>query len=82
MSSERANARPAPSTEPGEAICIPDILREYASRVPGLTERMGDDFARGHAQASGGIVKSEDFEALWGVMQDSASPERSGEFTP
>ena len=43
---------------------------------------MGDDFARGHAQASGGIVKSEDFETLWGVIRDSASPERSGEFTP
>ncbi|KAH9931374.1 uncharacterized protein B0H18DRAFT_929856 [Fomitopsis serialis] len=55
----------------GGEINIPDILREYASRVSGLTESMGEDFARGHAQASGGIVKDEDFERLWQVMRDS-----------
>ena len=81
LSSAKAKARPDPSDERGEAICIPDVLREYASRVLGLTERMGDDFARGHAQASGGIVKSEDFETLWGVMRDSVGPGWSGELT-
>lgn len=44
------------------------ILKEYASRVPGLRESMGDDFARGHKQASGGIVRTVDFERLWEVM--------------
>ncbi|TFY50521.1 hypothetical protein EVJ58_g11014 [Rhodofomes roseus] len=57
--------------EAGSEINIPDILREYAVRIPGLRESMGEDFARGHAQASGGIVKSEDFERLWQVMRDA-----------
>ena len=26
------------------------ILKEYASRVPGLRDAMGDDFARGHKE--------------------------------
>ncbi|KAH9892875.1 hypothetical protein C8Q73DRAFT_649240 [Cubamyces lactineus] len=49
------------------------ILKEYAGRVPGLRESMGDDFARGHKQASGGIVRTEDFEQLWEVMLNSQS---------
>ncbi|KAI0638718.1 hypothetical protein C8Q77DRAFT_1151763 [Trametes polyzona] len=52
----------------------PDIialLKEYAGRSPGLREAMGDDFARGHKQASGGIVQTEDFERLWDVMLHS-----------
>ncbi|KAI9067146.1 DHH phosphoesterase [Trametes sanguinea] len=47
------------------------ILKEYASRVPGLRESMGDNFARGHKQASGGIVRTEDFEKLWETMLSS-----------
>ncbi|KAI0820597.1 hypothetical protein BC628DRAFT_1396292 [Trametes gibbosa] len=55
------------------------LLEDYAGRVPGLRESMGDDFARGHKQASGGIVRSEDFERLWDVMvcagrEDGAAP--------
>ncbi|KAG8627590.1 hypothetical protein KVT40_005073 [Elsinoe batatas] len=34
-----------------------------------LLERLGDDFARGHVQASGGIVKVEEFEELMGLMR-------------
>jgi hypothetical protein len=36
---------------------------------PPLLERVGDDFARGHVQASGGIVNAEDFEELMRLMQ-------------
>jgi hypothetical protein len=32
-------------------------------------ERVGEDFARGHVQASGGIVGKEEFEELMGLMQ-------------
>lgn len=73
--------RKAVAGEEQGGISIPDMLREYAARVPGLTERMGDDFARGHAQASGGIVTSEDFDALWDVMRESENPEGSGVFS-
>ncbi|KAI0641264.1 hypothetical protein C8Q79DRAFT_920178 [Trametes meyenii] len=50
---------------------IIETLKDYAGRVSGLTEAMGDDFARGHKQASGGIVRTEDFEKLWDVMSNA-----------
>ncbi|KAJ9622456.1 hypothetical protein H2203_006678 [Taxawa tesnikishii (nom. ined.)] len=34
-----------------------------------LLERLGDDFARGHVQASGGIVDTEQFEELMRLMK-------------
>ncbi|KAH8099884.1 DHH phosphoesterase [Cristinia sonorae] len=52
-------------------VDIISTLKEYASRVPGLREAMGEDFARGHKEASGGIVRTEEFERLWGVMLES-----------
>ncbi|RDX44798.1 DHH phosphoesterase [Lentinus brumalis] len=51
------------------------ILKEYASRIPGLREAMGDDFARGHKEASGGIVLTEHFERLWEVMANAEREE-------
>lgn len=49
-------------------------LREYASlptegQDEPLLDRLGDDFARGHVQASGGIVGTEHFEELLGLMR-------------
>ncbi|RMX95016.1 hypothetical protein D0867_13645 [Hortaea werneckii] len=44
-----------------------------AKRVP-LLERVGDDFARGHVQASGGIVNAEEFEELMRLMQIGVKP--------
>ena len=38
------------------------------SEIP-LLERLGDDFARGHVQASGGIVDVEQFEELMRLMR-------------
>ncbi|KAF2224995.1 DHH family protein [Elsinoe ampelina] len=59
----------------GEEVDIIRALRGYASLGEGgegkgpLLERLGDDFARGHVQASGGIVKVEEFEELMGLMR-------------
>lgn len=39
-----------------------------------LLERLGDDFARGHVQASGGIVANEEFEELVRNMQIGVKP--------
>ncbi|KZT68522.1 DHH phosphoesterase [Daedalea quercina L-15889] len=64
-----------PADNEAQATSIPDVLRAYAARVPGLMESMGDDFARGHAQASGGIVSSENFERLWEVMRNAPTDE-------
>lgn len=41
---------------------------EEVKKAP-LIERLGDDFARGHVQASGGIVAVEEFEELMRIMQ-------------
>jgi len=64
-------ARCASTRSNGKDVNIIDTLKEYASRVPGLPEDMGDNFARGHKEASGGIVRTEDFERLWDVMLKS-----------
>jgi hypothetical protein len=64
-----------------EEVNIIQSLRAYASLPdkdgendgedtrPLLLERVGDNFARGHVQASGGIVDVEDFEELVRLMQ-------------
>lgn len=65
-----------------QAVSIIERLRYYASlnddhgedgedgsRKPPLLERVGEDFARGHVQASGGIVDVEHFEELLRLMQ-------------
>ena len=36
----------------GQGVDIISILKEYAGRVTGLREAMGDDFARGHKEVS------------------------------
>jgi hypothetical protein len=42
-----------------------------------LLERLGDNFARGHVQASGGIVEKEDFEELMRRMQIGVKPAKT-----
>ncbi|KAK4547040.1 hypothetical protein LTR36_001261 [Oleoguttula mirabilis] len=43
-----------------------------------LLERLGDDFARGHVQASGGIVNVVEFEELMRLMEIGVKPPRKG----
>ena len=64
-------ARCAWSRHNGPDVDIIALLKGYAAREPGLSEAMGDNFARGHKQASGGIVPTEQFEQLWAVMMHS-----------
>lgn len=42
---------------------------EQETKKPPLLQRLGDDFARGHVQASGGIVEVHEFEELMRLMQ-------------
>ena len=44
--------RVARSRKGGDEVDIIATLKEYAGRVPGLREAMGDDFARGHREVS------------------------------
>ena len=47
---------------PPATVSVDDVRRP-------LLERVGDDFARGHVQASGGIVSVDHFEELMWLMQ-------------
>lgn len=47
---------------------------EEGGKRPPLIERLGDDFARGHVQASGGVVGVEAFEELVRVMRIGVKP--------
>lgn len=79
----RAAATSSASGQPVEAsVNIIAILIDYASRVSGLRESMGANFARGHKEASGGIVRTEDFEKLWNVMLESYTVQEEGMHAP
>lgn len=54
----------APKEGPGR-----EAEAEAEEAEPTLLQRMGDHFARGHVQASGGIVAPEDFEELMRRME-------------
>ncbi|KAJ3046041.1 hypothetical protein HDV00_003790 [Rhizophlyctis rosea] len=45
-------------------IDIIAFLREAVTGVPGLADEVGEDFARGHAQATGGSVAAEVFDKV------------------
>lgn len=40
------------------------LLEEYGDAIPGFRERVGGDFARGHKEATGGIIPLAEFELL------------------
>ncbi|KAF4450445.1 dhh family protein [Fusarium austroafricanum] len=75
----RSNDRP---------VNIIEVLREVASRAKDQTlrERLGESFARGHKEASGGIVPKPEFEELMEVLEvgkkPPGSPKRSRKDDP
>ncbi|KAM0234363.1 hypothetical protein ACHAP5_010083 [Fusarium lateritium] len=64
-------------------VNIIEILREEASRAkdPTFRERLGESFARGHKEASGGIVPKAEFDEFMEVLEvgkkASGSPKKS-----
>ncbi|KAG8946401.1 hypothetical protein FRC04_011847 [Tulasnella sp. 424] len=69
-------------------VDIIELLKSYADRdqpaegqLP-LRERIGDNFARGHKQASGGIVKIEHFEEFCTLMEIGVKKEGSSTRSP
>ncbi|KAK7421115.1 hypothetical protein QQZ08_010119 [Neonectria magnoliae] len=60
-------------------VNIIEILEEVASRATNSTmrERLGESFARGHKEASGGIVPREEFEELMEVLEIGKKTETS-----
>lgn len=57
-----------------------ETLRAVAERSESgdLVERLGESFARGHKEASGGIVPRREFEELMRVMGVGERPEKGG----
>ncbi|KAH7031552.1 DHH family protein [Microdochium trichocladiopsis] len=55
----------------GPPVNIIDTLRGIVEQSPDptLRERLGESFARGHKEASGGIVPKEEFEELMAIME-------------
>jgi len=67
-------ARSARSRDP--PVNIIASLKAAAELDPGdLVERMGESFARGHKEASGGIVPAAEFEDLMKLMQIGEKPD-------
>lgn len=55
-----SSVRKLPSSEQPNLIAL---LREFGELTsPDFLERVGNDFARGHKEATGGIIKKADFE--------------------
>jgi hypothetical protein len=61
-------ARCAKSRDPSVNI-IASLKEAAALSQEVLTERLGESFARGHKEASGGIVPLEEFEELMGLLR-------------
>ena len=74
-------ARCARSRDP--PVNIIESLKAAADlSTDGLKERMGESFARGHKEASGGIVPTSAFEELMALLKVGEKPEKKEGETP
>ncbi|GAA5859280.1 hypothetical protein JCM8547_008950 [Rhodosporidiobolus lusitaniae] len=79
----RSSDDPA-SSDPVDLIAFLRSLSPLCDALsPGWSTRVGEDFARGHREATGGIIPKEEFETLMqavelGVKKESASPAKKG----
>lgn len=74
-------ARCARSRDP--AVNIIESLKAAADlSTDGLRDRMGESFARGHKEASGGIVPTEAFEELMGLLKIGEKAEKKDDEQP
>jgi len=64
-------------------VNIIDSLKEVASLdTTDLVQRLGDNFARGHKEASGGIVNTAEFEELCVLMKVGEKPDKAEGVSP
>lgn len=60
-----------------------ELLKDYGNSIDGFAERVGDDFARGHKEATGGIIAKVEFELLLKAMGiDETSTPKKSKITP
>ncbi|WWD09001.1 hypothetical protein V865_007116 [Kwoniella europaea PYCC6329] len=68
-----SNLRALPEGQQPNLIAL---LNEYAERIPGFKDRVGGDYARGHKEATGGIIPRAEYDLLleeMGVPQPGSS---------
>ena len=59
-------------------VNIIDSLKAVANlSINNLVERLGENFARGHKEASGGIVGPDEFEELCALMKIGEKPDKT-----
>lgn len=81
ISSLKAYASVLPESIENQDTSLEEESTSQPQRTP-LLERLGSDFARGHVQASGGIVAQDEFEELMSNMQVGVKPpKKEGEQT-
>ncbi|WRT63865.1 uncharacterized protein IL334_000790 [Kwoniella shivajii] len=56
-----SNLRSLPEGQQPNLIAL---LNEYADNIPGFRERVGGDYARGHKEATGGIIAKAEYNLL------------------
>jgi hypothetical protein len=68
-------------------VNIIEVLQSVADKAPNptLRERLGESFARGHKQASGGIVPEAEFEEFMEILEigkkaDDTSPQKTKKY--
>ena len=71
-------ARTARSRDPPVNI-IASLKAAAALDTGDLVERMGESFARGHKEASGGIIPAAEFEELMALMKIGEKPDPKAE---
>ncbi|XDG09309.1 hypothetical protein ABKA04_008924 [Annulohypoxylon sp. FPYF3050] len=61
-------------------VNIIETLKSIAAKAPdpSLRERLGESFARGHKEASGGIVPKVEFEEFLDILEIGKKPENNG----
>ncbi|KAI1134422.1 DHH phosphoesterase [Hypoxylon sp. FL0543] len=65
-------------------VNIIEVLKGIAAKAPNptLRERLGESFARGHKEASGGIVPKAEFEEFMDILEIGKKPEGGGGGSP
>ncbi|BGP51960.1 hypothetical protein JCM10450v2_007920 [Rhodotorula kratochvilovae] len=72
----------SPRRDSSTPVDLIAFLRALAPRCdalsPGWSARVGEDFARGHREATGGIIRSEEFEVLLKAAEVGVKKEGAG----
>ncbi|GAA5880027.1 hypothetical protein JCM3774_004538, partial [Rhodotorula dairenensis] len=79
----RAPRKDSSSSSTSDPVDLIAFLRSLAPQcealAPGWTSRVGEDWARGHREATGGIIRKEEFDVLMTACQVGIKKEKKEE---